>query len=258
MILNPAAADCLPWPPLKAATNFSRTGEKPPSGGTIAVGRTAVPTFGGRPLHVRAIRHELRHFAAAAVDHVGAAGVEAAARRRIERARDLSLQHNPAALCPRFRHRDRGQQRAAVGMARFREQRVRRRRLDDLAEIHHGDAVGDVLDHGEIVRDEDVGQPKPVLQLAQQVEDLRADRDVERRDRLVADDQFRLDRERAGDGDALALAAGEFVRIAPRRAAARARPAAGSPRRARAAAPAAPDRAAPAARPGSGRPSCAD
>jgi hypothetical protein len=75
--------------------------------------------------------------------------------------------------------------------------------------------VGDVLDHSQIVRDEDVGQPKPVLQLAQEVEDLRADRDVQRRDRLIADDQFWFDRERAGDGDALALAAGEFVRITP-------------------------------------------
>ena len=88
--------------------------------------------------------------------------------------------------------------------------------LDDLAEIHHRDAVGDVLDHGEIVRDEDVGELQPVLQVAQQVQDLRADRDVERGHRLVANDQLWFDRERAGDRDALALAAGKFVGIAPR------------------------------------------
>ena len=52
------------------------------------------------------------------------------------------------------------------------------------------------------------------LQVLQQIDDLRLDRDVERRDRLVAHDQLRLDRERARDADALALAAGEFVRIA--------------------------------------------
>ena len=56
--------------------------------------------------------------------------------------------------------------------------------------------------------------PSVALQLSQQVEDLRLHRDVERRGRLVADDQLRLHRQRARDGDALALAAGELVRIA--------------------------------------------
>ena len=74
--------------------------------------------------------------------------------------------------------------------------------------------VGDVSYDGEIMRDEDVGKAEPVLQIPQQVQDLRVDRDVERRYRLVADDELRLDRERAGDGDPLALAAGKFVGIA--------------------------------------------
>ena len=62
--------------------------------------------------------------------------------------------------------------------------------------------------------DEDERQPELALQLAQQVEDLRLDRHVERGDRLVGDDQLRLQRERARDADALALAAGELVRVA--------------------------------------------
>src|SRR5258706_8588241 len=71
-----------------------------------------------------------------------------------------------------------------------------------------------MLYHRKVMRDEDVGEPKPVLKVAQQVQDLRTDRHVQRRDRLVADDELRLDRERARNGDALALAAGEFVRVA--------------------------------------------
>src|SRR6185437_5891974 len=67
----------------------------------------------------------------------------------------------------------------------------------------------------EVVRNEDIGEAEAVLQVAQQVEDLRADRDVQRRHRLVADDQFWLDRERARDGNALALTTGEFMRVAP-------------------------------------------
>jgi hypothetical protein len=55
------------------------------------------------------------------------------------------------------------------------------------------------------------------LQIVQKVDHLRLDRDVECGDRLVADDQARVERERAGDADALALAAGEFVREAVER-----------------------------------------
>ena len=60
---------------------------------------------------------------------------------------------------------------------------------------------------------------------SQQVEDLRLDGDVERGDRLVADDELRLEGERAGDADALALAAGEFVRVAVMWSGVEARPA---------------------------------
>ena len=72
--------------------------------------------------------------------------------------------------------------------------------------------MGQVLHNGQVVADEQQRQAELVLQVRQQVDDLRLDRDVERGDRLVADDQVRPGRERAGDADALALAAGEFVR----------------------------------------------
>ena len=71
-----------------------------------------------------------------------------------------------------------------------------------------------MLHDRQVVGDEQVGQAEPVLQVEQQVDDLRLDRDVERRDRLVGDDQRRVERERAGDADALPLAAGEGVREA--------------------------------------------
>ena len=51
-------------------------------------------------------------------------------------------------------------------------------------------------------------------QRLQQVQDLRLDRDVERRGRLVEQQDRRLEDQRARDGDALALAAGELVRVA--------------------------------------------
>ncbi len=70
--------------------------------------------------------------------------------------------------------------------------------------------------HREVVRDEQERQLVLLLQFLQQVDDLRLDRDVERGDRLVAHDEGRLHRQRARDAHALALAAGEFVRVALR------------------------------------------
>ncbi len=66
----------------------------------------------------------------------------------------------------------------------------------------------------EVVGDEDVRQRELVLQIVEQVDDLGLDRDVERRDRLVGDDQARIERERARDADALALTTRELVRVA--------------------------------------------
>ena len=84
--------------------------------------------------------------------------------------------------------------------------------LDDLAEVHHRDPVGDVADHAEVVRDEQIRQAELVLKLLEQVDDLRLHGHVERRHRLVGDDQLRVQRQRPGDADALALPAGELVR----------------------------------------------
>ena len=116
-------------------------------------------------------------------------------------------------------HRHRRQQRLGVGMQRVAEQLARRRQLDQAAGAHHGDAVGDVVDHGEVVRDEQVGEAELLLQVLQQIEDLRLDRHVERRHRLVADHHVGPQRQRAGDADPLALAAGEGVRVAAEMAA---------------------------------------
>src|SRR4030067_49 len=50
--------------------------------------------------------------------------------------------------------------------------------------------------------------------LRQEIDDLRLHRDVERGGRLIENEEFRLQHESARDGDPLALAAGEFVRVA--------------------------------------------
>ena len=52
--------------------------------------------------------------------------------------------------------------------------------LDDAAEIHDRHVVREIVDHREVVGDEQIGQPQFVLQLAQQIENLRLHRDIKR------------------------------------------------------------------------------
>ncbi len=60
---------------------------------------------------------------------------------------------------------------------------------------------------------EDHRQAHLARQSREQIDDLRLDRDVQRRNGLVRDDEPRPHRERAGNRDALPLPAGELVRI---------------------------------------------
>ena len=62
-----------------------------------------------------------------------------------------------------------------------------------------------------IVGDEEIGDLLLALKVEQQLDDLRAHRDVERRDRFVQHDQRRLRGDGAHDRHALPLAAGDFM-----------------------------------------------
>jgi hypothetical protein len=83
--------------------------------------------------------------------------------------------------------------------------------LHDFAQVHDGDAVADVLDDGEVVGDEEVGEREFLLELFEEVDDLCLDRDVEGGDGFVEDEELRIQGERSGDADALALTTGELV-----------------------------------------------
>ena len=85
-----------------------------------------------------------------------AARVEDAARRRVRGARDLALEPDP--LAPHAVDRRHGrEQRLGVRVVRPVEDRLGRAQLHQPAEVEHGDAVGQVADDAEVVRDEDVG-----------------------------------------------------------------------------------------------------
>ena len=86
--------------------------------------------------------------------------------------------------------------------------------LGDAAGVHHGDAIRRLGDHAHVVGDQHHRGAVPAGQILQDRNDLRLDRNVERGRRLIGDHQRRLGAERERDHDALAHAAGEFVRIA--------------------------------------------
>jgi len=79
--------------------------------------------------------------------------------------------------------------------------------------LEHGHAVGKAAHEVQVVRDEQHGHAGLALQVGEQVEDLPAQRHVERRGGLVGEQQRGLARERHGDHGALALAAAELVRV---------------------------------------------
>ena len=114
----------------------------------------------------------------------------------------------------------RAKQALRIGMTGRAEQLGDRRLLHLAAGIHHHDALGDFGDHAEIMGDQDDRRTDAALEIQHQLQDLRLDRDVQRRGRLVGDQELRVAGERHGDHHALAHAAGELMRIfahAPRR-----------------------------------------
>ena len=108
----------------------------------------------------------------------------------------------------------RREQRPRIGVLRPLEYRVGRAELDHAAEIHHEDALADKSNDIQIVADKDESQIELPLQRTQQIEHLRLDRFIERRNRLVEDHHARPGRQRAGNIDPLLLPAGKLVRIA--------------------------------------------
>lgn len=77
--------------------------------------------------------------------------------------------------------------------------------FNDLTEVHYCNAVGDVFDDAEVVGDEQIGEVECFLKVFKEVDDLSLYGYVEGGDGFVCDDEFGVEREGAGNADALAL-----------------------------------------------------
>ena len=79
--------------------------------------------------------------------------------------------------------------------------------FNDLPPMHYRNAVGQILNDTEIMRDEEIGNVTLALQILEQVQNLRLHRYVQRRGRFVANEYLGLDGQGSGNGDALTFPA---------------------------------------------------
>src|SRR5436190_16685668 len=152
-------------------------------------------------------------FHSAAIEHIGTARMKAAAGWRRNGTRHITGKNDALFNGARVRLWHGRQERFGVWMLWISEQRAFVRELNDFAEIHDRDAMTDVLDHGKIVRDKQVRELHLVLEIHQQIDDLRLYRHVECGYGLVAHNKLGPQRERPRDPQPLPLSAGKFVGV---------------------------------------------
>ena len=112
----------------------------------------------------------------------------------------------------RFDEAGRGREERASGFVAWRRQNFfGRARFDDAAVVHDGDLIGKVGGHRKIVGDEEIGQTERGLQIEQEIGDLGLYGAIEGGERFIQNDELWLERQGAGDGEALFLSAAELV-----------------------------------------------
>ncbi len=158
---------------------------------------------------------QLRVALAAAGLRLQAARMELTAGWRIKRTRDFSFQKDvfPLGFNLRIGNRYGCKKRPGVGMKGIAIQIAPGGNFHDITQVHDGDPIADMPDHGQVVRDKKVRQIQLVLEFFQEIDDLSLNGYVQRGNRFVTDDKAGLDRERTGHTDSLTLPAAELMWI---------------------------------------------
>jgi hypothetical protein len=147
-------------------------------------------------------------------DSRGAARLKRASGRKLSQVRDAAFdrsQWNRAIGCEGWN----GTQKSLRVRMRGRAKDIGlRTKFYQVSSVHDGNAIGDVRNHGKVVRDEEHREPELAAKLVEQIENLLLDGDVECSGRLVRDQQLRAIHNGHGDHDALPHASRELVGIA--------------------------------------------
>jgi hypothetical protein len=65
--------------------------------------------------------------------------------------------------------------------------------LHDAPKIHDRYAIAEMIDHAQVMADEDQGEAEVVTKIGQEIENLGPDGDIEARDRFIGDQKLRPD-----------------------------------------------------------------
>ena len=141
--------------------------------------------------------------------------MKAASGRQIDRAGKFPFQKLGRITSPvRVRNKHRIDQKSCVWMKRILKKLLHRSGFADLSQKHDADPVRNMTHHREVVTDKQISQAPLRLQLSQQIQDLVLYRDVQGRNRFIADDQIRICRDGSRDPDPLPLSPRKLVGIA--------------------------------------------
>src|SRR5450756_41816 len=158
---------------------------------------------------------EQRGVARAALDLELAPRVERTAGRKIDQVGWKPVDRLERLVPLSVQSRNRAQQRPGVRVLGVREDIDGRARLDHPSRVHHHYALAHAGHHAQVVRDQDGRGAEVTVDMAQQVEDLRLDRDVECGGRFVGDQHLRRGGETHRDHGPLAHPTGKLVWIVP-------------------------------------------
>ncbi len=138
------------------------------------------------------------------------ARVEGTAAGDVKPVRDLADNgESPGWRAPR--RRSRGHQSGGVRVPGLTAESFRVANLDEFAQVHDANPITHMLDSGQVVADQEIGDTELSLQIFQEIENLRTDGDIEGGHRLVEDHQGWLQHQSPSDPDTLTLATAKLV-----------------------------------------------
>ncbi len=155
-----------------------------------------------------------RGFLATAISDAGTAGRKGASVRQREGAGNLARKRFDLAAPGGIGGEVRVHQRPRVGVARRRAGVWQH--LDHSAKVHHHVAVAEIAHQAKVMTDEQIRQAHPVAQVGQKRDDLGLDRHIKAGCGFVQHHEVGLQGQGTRDADALALPAGQLVRMAGR------------------------------------------
>ena len=85
--------------------------------------------------------------------------------------------------------------------------------LHEISKIKHPDLITDLLDHLQLMADEQIGQPVFFLKILKHLDDLGLQGNIQCRNGLITDYKFRLYGKCSCNGNPLTLSAGKLMRI---------------------------------------------